>query len=277
MVVTSREVLGLQEEWVYEVRGLPYSITESGPQPPATIAAVELFAQRARQAYLGFSLAAELPHVLRICSLVEGLPLGIELAAAWVRTIPCADLAAAIEAQAGALVSAHRNRPHRHRSLEAVVACSWNLLRDEQRDALAGLGIFVGGFTRDTAERIADAPLRMLSALADKSLVRRRADGRYDLHELVRQFALARLRQKRTRHAVVTRRHGDHFAELLLGSSTICEVPARSRRTAFSESSSQTCLLRGNGRWKPAGSRSSSAWPRQCSRCSTRAGGYPRR
>ncbi len=216
LVVTSREVLGLQEEWVYEVRGLPYATEQSGPQPPATIAAVELFAQRARQSYLGFSLAAEMPHVLRICSLVEGLPLGIELAAAWVRTIPCADLAAAIEAQAGALVSAHRNRPHRHRSLEAVVACSWNLLRDEQREALAGLGIFVGGFTRDTAERIADAPLRMLSALADKSLVRRRADGRYDLHELVRQFALARLRQKRTRHAVVTRRHGDHFAELLL-------------------------------------------------------------
>lgn len=227
IVVTSREVLGLQEEWVYEVRGLAFQAEESGPPAPA-IPAVELFAQRARQAYLGFSLSAEMPHVLRICRLVEGLPLGIELAAAWVRTIPCADLAAAIEAQAGALVSAHRNRPHRHQSLEAVVACSWNLLRDDQRDALAGLGIFAGGFTRDTAESIADAPLRVLSALADKALVRRRAEGRYDLHELVRQFALARLQSMRTRHAAVAKRHGDHFASLLLQIFENIKGPAES-------------------------------------------------
>ncbi len=214
IVVTSREVLGLQEEWIYDVRGLAYSAEESAAQ--ANLAAVELFAQRARQAYLGFSLSAEMPHVLRICRLVEGLPLGIELAAAWVRTIPCADLAAAIEAAASSLVSPHRNRPHRHQNLEAVVACSWNLLGDEQRDALAGLGIFVGGFTRDTAEKIAVAPLRTLSALADKSLVRRRAEGRYDLHELVRQFANARLRSSRSRHAAVTKRHRDYFADVLL-------------------------------------------------------------
>ena len=231
IVVTSREVLGLQEEWVYEVRGLAYATEASGAH--ASIAAVELFAQRARQAYLGFSLSAEMPHVLRICRLVEGLPLGIELAAAWVRTIPCADLAAAIESAAGSLVSAHRNRPHRHQNLEAVVACSWNLLRDEQRDALAGLGIFAGGFTRESAERIAEAPLRTLSALADKSLVRRRAEGRYDLHELVRQFALARLRKTRARHTAVTKRHRDHFAALLLTIAADIRSPAESAADAM--------------------------------------------
>ena len=215
IVVTSREVLGVQEEWVYEVRGLPHREADASAST-AQLPAVELFAQRARQAYLGFSLSAEMPHVLRICALVEGLPLGIELAAAWVRTIPCADIAAAIEAEAAALVSPHRNRPHRHRNLEAVVACSWNMLRDEQREALAGLGVFVGGFTREAAEHIAEAPLRTLSALSDKALVRRRAEGRYDLHEIVRQFALARLRSSRSRNALVSRRHVEYFCDALL-------------------------------------------------------------
>ena len=215
IVVTSREVLGVQEEWVYEVRGLPHREDDT-TVAKAQLPAVELFAQRARQAYLGFSLSAEMPYVLRICALVEGLPLGIELAAAWVRTIPCADIAAAIEAAAAALVSPHRNRPHRHQNLEAVVACSWNMLRDEQREALAGLGVFVGGFTREAAEQIADAPLRTLSSLADKALVRRRAEGRFDLHEIVRQFAIARLRGSRARNALVSRRHGEYFGELLL-------------------------------------------------------------
>ena len=216
IVITSREVLNLQEEWVYEVRGLPREAGDAAGASRSTAPAVELFAQRARQAYLGFSLAAELPHVLRICNVVEGLPLGIELAAAWVRTIPCGEIATAIEREAAALTSAHRNRPGRHQSLEAVVAYSWNLLADEQRNALAGLGLFVGGFTRDAAERVAESPLRTLSVLVDKSLVRRLAEGRYDLHELVRQFALARLRQMRARYAAVGRRHGDFFAALLI-------------------------------------------------------------
>ena len=105
IVATSREVLGLQEEWIYDVQGLTFD-----PSAATTPPAVELFAQRARQTYLGFSLPAEMPHVLRICALVEGLPLGLELAAAWVRTIPCGEIAAAIEREGVALASPHRNR-----------------------------------------------------------------------------------------------------------------------------------------------------------------------
>lgn len=203
ILVTSREVLGLQEEWVYELGGLPYAT--NGPGVPAP--AIDLFAQRARQAYVGLSLDAELPHVRRICGLVEGLPLGIEIAAAWVRTIPCGEIAGAIEREAMTLKSAHRNRPQRHRSLDAVINYSWNLLSDEHRQALANLGLFVGGFTREAATHVAMAPLRTLSALVDKALVRRGSAGRYDLHELVRQFALARLRGQRSREAAATRRY----------------------------------------------------------------------
>ena len=83
LLVTSREVLGLQEEWVYEVPGLAFPAAAMAQAPgPGEFPAVELFLQRARQAYLGFSAQAEWPHVVRICRLVEGLPLAIELAAA---------------------------------------------------------------------------------------------------------------------------------------------------------------------------------------------------
>jgi tetratricopeptide (TPR) repeat protein len=143
------------------------------------------------------------------------LPLGVELAAAWVRTIPCAEIAVSIEREAAALFSLHANRAGRHRNLDAVIAYSWNLLTLEQQNALAALGIFVGGFTRDATERVAVAPLRMLSSLVDKSLVRRHDDGRYDLHELVRQFALTRLRTDSVLNAIVSERYRDFFSEFV--------------------------------------------------------------
>ena len=220
IVITSREVLGLQEEWVYAVGGLPYAGGDANNGSAAPAPAVELFAERARQAYLGFSLSAEMPHVQRICSVVEGLPLALELAAAWVRTVPCGEIAATIEREAAALRSTHRNRPLRHQNLQAVVAYSWSLLADEQRAALAALGAFAGGFTREAADRVAGAQLRTLSVLVDKALVRRRADGRYDLHELVRQFASARLQRTQARRTKVLRRHADYFANVLLETAT---------------------------------------------------------
>ena len=184
--------------------------------------------------------ASRCPPRCRTCSgsvaLVEGLPLGIELAAAWVRTIPCGEIAAAIEREAATLASPHRNRAERHRTLDAVVAYSWNLLRPDEQRALAALSAFAGGFARDAAERIADAPTRTLSALVDKSLVRRRADGRYDLHELVRQFAWARLAKMRSRQAEIVRRHAEFFASLLLdvhGSSRGPDEPTARRQLSI--------------------------------------------
>lgn len=166
LLVTSREVLGLQEEWIYEVPGVAFAAAETRQPPtPGESPAVELFMQRARQAYLGFSPQAEWPHVVRICRLVEGLPLALELAAAWVRTIPCGDLAHAIETEMTIIATRHRNRPARQHSLDAVVRTSWALLTREQQPALAPLSIFVGGFTQEAAHAVADASLRVLWTL----------------------------------------------------------------------------------------------------------------
>lgn len=226
IVVTSREVLGVQEEWIYEVPGLAYPPAGAPPaHPSGQYPAIDLFVQRARQAYLGFSPQAEAPHVARICALVEGLPLALELAAAWVRTIPCGDLAHNIETEMAALAARHQNRPARQRSLDAVVRTSWSMLARDQQQVLAGLSIFVGGFTQEGADAVAGASLRVLSALVDKALVRRHSDGRLGMHELVRQFAHA----QRVAHAdaarLIQHRYAGYFAALLERLYALLEGP----------------------------------------------------
>ena len=217
IIVTSREVLGVQEEWVFEVAGLGFPEPDAALSPGTSqYAAVDLFMQRARQAYLGFSPQAEWPHVVRICRLVEGLPLAIELVSAWVRTVPCADLAQALEAEMAATVSRHRNRPARHRSLDAVVRTSWQLLTREQRHALAPLSLFVGGFSQEAAAAVAGASLSVLSALVDKALVVRRADGRCGMHELVRQFLKVQLASNGGVKRDAERSFANHFAMQLM-------------------------------------------------------------
>ncbi|HEX5130401.1 MAG TPA: BTAD domain-containing putative transcriptional regulator, partial [Usitatibacter sp.] len=189
LVATSREPLRLQEEWVFPLEGLAF------PQPgEAAVAAercdaVQFFAQRARQAYAGFSLAAELPSVAQVCATLEGLPLGLELAASWVRSVPCAEIASSLQARATELRNRHVNRAARHDSLGAVVSYSWERLTAEQRDALGALAVLVGSFSREAADQVAQANARTLSGLAERSLLQRSGDGRWRLHEVVRQFA----------------------------------------------------------------------------------------
>jgi len=156
---------------------------------------------------------------MRICTLLEGLPLGLELAAGWVRSVPCAEIAAGLEAQARELRSRHVNRATRHDSLDAVVAYSWDRLPLEQREALSGLAVLRGTFSREAAEFVAHAGLRTLSALTEKSLLQRAAGGRWHLHEVVRQFAWeqpdAAQRARPSRQAAACKRRDTFFLEFL--------------------------------------------------------------
>jgi predicted ATPase len=217
LMTTSRQVLGLAEEWVFQVPGLPLPPSDTPPPGGAAAAtgALELFFQRARQAYLGFSPAAEWPHALRLCRLVDGLPLAIELVAAWVRTVPCGELVRAVEAIDADLAHPLRERQASHRSLDAVIAHSWSLLDGEQQRVLAALSVFADGFGPEAARAVADAPLRLLSGLVDKALLQRRPDGRLSLHPLVRRHAAARLRQRGESEALRSL-HAGYFADLLL-------------------------------------------------------------
>lgn len=193
LLVTSRERLNLQEEWVYEVEGLTYPKGQAAPDG-RSYSAADLFQQRARQAQRRFALSeAEAPHVARICQLVEGMPLGIELAAAWVSTHSCDQIARQLERNLDILTTRLRNVPARQQSIRATFEYSWQSLSEAEQDVLMRLSVFRGGFGPQAAAQVAGALAPALSSLGDKSLIRRASSERYDMHELLRQYAAEKL------------------------------------------------------------------------------------
>ena len=216
ILVTSRVRLELLSEHVYHVEGLDYSrhaILAAAAATPA----VHLFVHCVQRIQAGFQLTpANLTAVLRICELVQGMPLGLELAAAWCDTLPLTAIAAEIERSIDFLAVDYRDLPQRQRSMRAVFEWSWNLLNGAERQVLRRLTIFRGGFTRAAAAQIAGASLRSLTGLVHKSLLRRTDGdsplaGRYELHELLRQYASEQLDAVPVERAAVAARHGEYY------------------------------------------------------------------
>ncbi len=194
LLVTSRETLKLEEEHVFTLEGLPFATMPTGN---ATLSdAVQLFNERAQQVQPRFEVDQHLTDVIRICGLVEGLPLGIELAASWVRLMSCQDIASEIERGLELLTSVAKNVSERHRSLKAAFEQSWKLLTPKEQEVLRNLSVFVGGFRRETASEVAGATIPILASLVDKSLLRVLPNGRYDRHPLLYQFTKEKLLEK---------------------------------------------------------------------------------
>src|SRR5690606_274660 len=132
--------------------------------------------------------------ISRICAVVGGAPLGIELAAGWLALLTCAEIADTLSREGlDFLATSLHDVPARHRSLREVFEHSWRLLSEEQRTALAALSVFQGGFTRTSAAAVAGTRSRTLLSLVEKSLMSRQHGGRLGLHELVRQYAAEKL------------------------------------------------------------------------------------
>lgn len=193
IVVTSRTKLNLVGETVQPLPGLD---TEwEGAEDAFTTSGVQLFIDAARRADSGFTLTeSDLDPLRRILQTVGGLPLGIELAAAWVDVLPVAEIEAEIARSLDFLESEARGIPDRHRSVRAVFNYSWAMLSPEERHMFSALALFRGGFTREAAESVAGASIRSLANLTNKSLlVFDREAGRYSVHELLRQYAESEL------------------------------------------------------------------------------------
>jgi predicted ATPase/transcriptional regulator with XRE-family HTH domain len=193
LLVTSRERLGVAGEWLIDLAGLYYPATQTDEKGKHS-SAVQLFVQRARQARRSFALTnGEAEAVARICRLVEGMPLAIELAASGLRSQSATAIADALECSITGLATTLRAMPERHRSIVAALEHSWRLLSDAERQVFAWLSVFRGGFEEDAAASVAGATPEVLAALLDKSLVRWDGANRYDLHELLRQYASEKL------------------------------------------------------------------------------------
>ena len=188
ILATSREPLALHEEWLIRLEGMPYPASEAA-EAIENYDAIKLFNQSARRAQASFSLVREISCVVRICNLLEGMPLGIELAAGNLYNIPCDQIAEQIEQNIDLLATSVRNIPERHRSLRAVFEHSWNFLTEVEQQTLAKLCVFRGGFTLEAAVAVAAATQTTLQSLAEKSLIDMDSAGRYDIHEMLRQFA----------------------------------------------------------------------------------------
>lgn len=214
LLVTSRERLDLQGEWVVPVEGLPVSSDDGdshGPQDDA----LALFLDRARRVGGRASVRDQQTDAARICRLVGGMPLAIELAAAWTSALSCVEIADEIEKNMGVLTAHARDVPERHRSLQAVFDYTWHLLIPEQRDALARLSVFRGGFDRWAAARVAGADLAILAALVKRSLLTHNASSRFDMHPLLKRYAAQRLAEAAGGQDSLLRRHSRFFTEFL--------------------------------------------------------------
>jgi tetratricopeptide (TPR) repeat protein len=155
-------------------------------------------------------LEGEQIHVQRICRLVEGMPLAIELASAWLKALPAGRVADELERTLDILVAPHQNVPERHRSIRAVLGQTWAMLDDQERGVLMALSVFQGGFQLEAAEAVAGASLLDLAGLAEKALIRVTPGERYGIHELLRQMAAEKLAagQEESR---IRRRHALYF------------------------------------------------------------------
>ncbi len=245
IIATSRERLRLPAEQVYTVQGLDFPQSETGrlgtgrlsPRGTATLrAAVEepdydaarLFAQCARRIKPNFTLSQnDSRYLKRICRLVQGIPLGIELAAAWVDMFALEEIAAEIAKNTDFLATDAYAAPERQRSLRAVFSYSWNVLGETEQKALQQLSVFRGGFTGEAAHAITGASLGALAMLAHKSFVSRGQTSevfaevsnarvsRYELHELMRQYAATQLEQAPKLRDAVRERHSAYYLDWL--------------------------------------------------------------
>ena len=193
LLVTSRERLKLQAEWVFDLHGLDYP-NQGNIVDLERFSAVQLFKMHALKVRRQFTLSESEAHaVVRICHLVGGLPLAVELAASAVHQRSCADLATEIEKDLQSLVSSVHDIPERHRSVWAAFEQSWRLLSQEEQQSLSRLAVFHGGFDEEAAAQVTGAPCGMLSTLEDKSLLSFDQGGRFGMHELIQHFAYAKL------------------------------------------------------------------------------------
>jgi predicted ATPase/DNA-binding CsgD family transcriptional regulator/transcriptional regulator with XRE-family HTH domain len=224
LLVTSRERLRLREERVIELAGL--ALPDERAEAIERSDAVLLFLERARQAAGDFALGPDnRAAVARICRLLDGAPLAIELAAVWVRALACDEIAEEIARGLDFLALSDRDVDPRHRSMRAVFDHSWDLLAEDERRVLARLSVFHGGCRREAAEAVAGATLPVLIALIDKSLLRRTAAGRYELHELLRQFAQAKLDSSPEDGRDARERHCAYFIAWLQARSSALKSP----------------------------------------------------
>jgi predicted ATPase len=225
VIVTSRAVLNLYGEYVYDVPPLSVPDPAHLPDPTAFFQyeSVVLFVERARAVKATFEVTAEnAPSIAEICYRLDGLPLALELAAARIRLLPPRALAARLESRLSVLTGGFRGRPERQQTLRGTIDWSYGLLDAAEQTLFARLSVFVGGCTLDAIEAVcnADGTLEIdvfdgVAILVENSLLREAGDNepRFVMLETIREYALSEL-QNQGIAAAMRDAHAGYFLAL---------------------------------------------------------------
>lgn len=214
LLITSRSRLALRGERLFHLDGLTFP-TSDAAGPLQDFEAAALFIECAQRQQRRFApTAADRQAIAQICRLLEGMPLGLELAAAQAPALTCTEIASQLVSTADFLAATWPDAPLRHRSLRAVFEHAWGFLTPTEQTALAQLTVFASSFDAQGAHGLL-AEMASLAALVNKSLVRHLADGRYDLHPVVRQYAADKLRAWPDLQAAAQARHAATYAAFL--------------------------------------------------------------
>ncbi len=231
IMVTSRERLNLREEWLQPLHGLELPDPNDDSSSLNECDATQLLLDSVRRVRPSWQPSTEDERTITsICVTLEGMPLAIELAAGWSRTLPLHEVSAEMGRGLSILTTTMRDIPERHRSMHAVFDQSWRMASPAERSVLRQMSVFRSGCTRKAAEVVTGADNMMLSTLVDASWLRLRADGRYHMHELVRQYCEEKLM---TEHELETGecielvrwKHCDYYAKLLESFQTLSRFP----------------------------------------------------
>ena len=214
VIVTSREKLSLSGETVYAISGMNFPEWET-TENALEYDAVKLFLQSADRLRTGFQLTADdLTLMARICYLTEGMPLALLLASSWIDVLSLEEIVTEIQASLDFLEVEIHDIPRRQWSIRAVFEPTWNRLREDEKKVFMKFAVFRGGCTREAAQTVTQATLRHLQIFVNKALLVRTTGGRYDIHELVRQYAKEKL-EETADDRIAKDTHAKYFANFI--------------------------------------------------------------
>lgn len=216
VLATSRENLKLQVETVLSITGMGFPNQETSADLQAHDA-IELFLHCIRRVQPEFNPDVDdLRQLTHICRLVEGMPLAIELAAGWTNVLSPEELASEVQQGLDILTSEMRDVPERHHSMRAVFDQSWSLLDQAEREVFMRLSVLRGGFTREAGQAVTGASLQSLAGLVNKSFLSHDpTSGRFEIHELLRQYAQEQLGKTPEGSVSALEAHADYFANFM--------------------------------------------------------------
>lgn len=229
ILITSRTPISLQDEINLTLEGLdcpPAAAPNTGEYPAAS-----LFEQHARRSLPTFQ--PEWSAIGEICRLVDGLPLGIELAAVWVSTFSCAEIAAQIQTNLNFLASQENREDDPHRSVRAIFESLWALFSENEMQALASLGIFWGHFSRSSARHIAEISPFLMDALTAKTILRRVDENNYRIQPMLWDFLREKLRGYPALAAALAEKHAVYYFNALRERAELFDDPALEREAIF--------------------------------------------